>query len=112
VFALSSDTEQMPMSLLEAMGTGLPALVTDVGDCGPLLGTDGGAIVPRGDLAAYAAAIRDLAANPDRRAAAGRRNRRFAEQHHSLPKMVGEYRRVYERAAGRGPVPQAVSRTV
>src|SRR3984885_1515032 len=32
IFALSSDTEQMPLSLLEAMATGLPAVCTDVGD--------------------------------------------------------------------------------
>lgn len=32
LFALTSDTEQMPISLLEAMAAGLGALATDVGD--------------------------------------------------------------------------------
>jgi glycosyltransferase involved in cell wall biosynthesis len=32
IFALSSDTEQMPLSLLEAMAAGLPAVATNVGD--------------------------------------------------------------------------------
>lgn len=32
VFALSSDTEQMPLTVIEAMGAGLPIAATDVGD--------------------------------------------------------------------------------
>jgi glycosyltransferase involved in cell wall biosynthesis len=32
IFALSSDTEQMPLSLLEAMAAGLPVVATAVGD--------------------------------------------------------------------------------
>ncbi len=37
VYALSSDTEQMPISLLEAMATGLPVAATDVGDVAAIL---------------------------------------------------------------------------
>ncbi len=37
VFALSSDTEQMPLSLLEAMASGLACVCTDVGDVRSML---------------------------------------------------------------------------
>lgn len=37
VFALTSDTEQMPIALLEAMASALPALATDVGDVRAML---------------------------------------------------------------------------
>jgi glycosyltransferase involved in cell wall biosynthesis len=37
VFALSSDTEQMPYCLIEAMAAGLPVIATDVGDVRAML---------------------------------------------------------------------------
>lgn len=37
VFALSSDTEQLPIALLEAMAVGMPVVATRVGDVGDIL---------------------------------------------------------------------------
>jgi glycosyltransferase involved in cell wall biosynthesis len=37
IFAMTSDTEQMPISLLEAMAAGLPVACTDVGDIAAIL---------------------------------------------------------------------------
>ncbi len=38
IFALSSDTEQTPTSLMEAMAAGLPAIATDAGDIRQMVG--------------------------------------------------------------------------
>ena len=59
IFALSSDTEQMPLSVLEAMAAGLPVAATDVGDVREMLApANGKHVVPR-DPAALARAIAD-----------------------------------------------------
>jgi glycosyltransferase involved in cell wall biosynthesis len=44
-FALSSDTEQMPLSVLEAMATGLRVMSTDVGDVRDMLGDEAAGVI-------------------------------------------------------------------
>jgi glycosyltransferase involved in cell wall biosynthesis len=78
-FALSSDTEQMPISVLEAMAAGLPVAATDVGDVRAMLAPENGAEVVAQDAAALAAALAGLLADPARRALLGAANRRRAE---------------------------------
>ena len=67
IFALSSDTEQMPLSVIEAMASGLPVVSTDVGDVRLMLAEENGPDVTRLDDAALAGALRGLMADPDRR---------------------------------------------
>ena len=70
IFALSSDTEQMPLSILEAMAAGLPIVATDVGDVRAMVADDNlPFIVPR-DAARMAEAMRrpsgdQVIASPD-----------------------------------------------
>jgi glycosyltransferase involved in cell wall biosynthesis len=65
VFALASDTEQMPLSLLEAMAAGLPVAGTNVGDVAAMVAPENAPfIVPRDDSAladAMFALMSDLA---------------------------------------------------
>jgi len=64
IFVMPSDYEAFPYSQLEAMATGLPSVVTDVGDL-PLMVRDGkdGLVVPTSDISALATALESLVAD-------------------------------------------------
>ena len=93
VFSLSSDTEQMPISLLEAMATGLPALCTDVGDVRHMLAAENAPYVAARDDAALGAALGALLA-ADRKGI-GAANRRKADADYGEAGMVAGYARLF-----------------
>ncbi len=69
-FVHVSLTEGVPGVILEAMGSGLPIVATDVGGVREALGSgEAGMLVAPGDPAALTAAIRRLAADPKLRGA-------------------------------------------
>ena len=109
VFVLSSSTEQMPVALLEAMASGLPAVCTNVGDCSTLLDArQPPVIVPAGDAAAYANALTVLASDAGLRKSLGALNRQRCERMYTLPQMLARYRSLYQHAlTGLSPVPPA-----
>ena len=65
VFVLTSDSEGLSLSLMEAMTCGLPAIVTDVGDLADLVqeGVNGYLVPPRAS-ALFADAIVELLSDP------------------------------------------------
>lgn len=100
VFALSSDTEQMPLSLMEAMAAGLPAVATDVGDVARMVApVNRPFIVPPADELGLAHSIAALAGDAGLRAALGAANRKVAETRFGLDVMVDAYRDLYFAAA-------------
>ncbi|HYE26936.1 MAG TPA: glycosyltransferase [Allosphingosinicella sp.] len=102
IFALSSDSEQFPISLVEAMAAGLPAVATAVGDVAQMVADDNRPlIVEAEDEAAFAAALDSLAERPDLRRAIGRANREKAQAEYDEAGMIARYARLYEEAIGR-----------
>jgi glycosyltransferase involved in cell wall biosynthesis len=99
LFALSSDTEQMPISVIEAMAAGLPVAGTDVGDVRAMVATEnGGLIVPRDD-AGLAAGLAALVRNPDLRARVGAANRAKALESFDQTRMFAAYGALLDGAA-------------
>jgi glycosyltransferase involved in cell wall biosynthesis len=96
IFTLSSDVEQMPMTVLEAMAAGLPIAAVDVGDIKHMVAPANRAfIVPRGE-AALAAALAGLVADAGRRHALGRLNRVHVGARYPFARMVAGYGRLFE----------------
>jgi glycosyltransferase involved in cell wall biosynthesis len=89
VAALTSDSEGMPVSLMEAGACGVPAVATAVGGV-PELVDDGitGLLVPAGDAPALAAALERLLRDRDLAARLGAAARRKIEQTFSITGQV------------------------
>jgi glycosyltransferase involved in cell wall biosynthesis len=100
IFCLSSDTEGLSISLLEAGACGLPSVVTHVGGNTEIV-ADGisGCVVPRRDENALAAALARLADDTALRQTMGQEARRIVEGKYSLTVMVDRYLRVYLRVS-------------
>ena len=101
IFALSSDTEQTPISLMESMATGLPALATDVGDIRLMLGeASADFVIPPRDEARYVAQLRRLFADRALRERLGAANAARAPMFDETA-MIGAFRALYLEAASR-----------
>jgi glycosyltransferase involved in cell wall biosynthesis len=99
IFALSSDSEQFPISLVEAMAAGLPSVSTSVGDIFSMVSADNQPlIVEPDDEAAFAAALDTLAERPDLRRAIGRANREKAMAEYDETRMIARYASLYGEA--------------
>ena len=96
IFALSSDSEQFPISLVEAMAAGLPAVSTDVGDVATMVSAENREfVVPVGDEAALSLSIRTLANDPALRAQIGAANRALAVSDYDEAAMIARYATLY-----------------
>ncbi len=102
IFALSSDSEQFPIAMIEAMAAGLPVVATDVGDvCAMVSPENRRFVVPVDDEAGFAVALGQLIASRDLRHRLGTTNRAVARERYGEDAMIAAYRALYGAALGR-----------
>lgn len=102
IFALSSASEQFPLSVVEAMAAGLPVAAPDVGDVRQIVAAPNRDYISvPGDTLALADMLHELAADPALRARLGDANRERARSHFDAAQMVAAYRAAYGAATGR-----------
>lgn len=97
LFVLSSDWEGLPMSVLEALGVGLPVVGTRVGDMELAVkdSVNGYLCAPR-DAVALADALANLARDADRRRAMGGAGRELFAREFHVDRMIERYAAIYE----------------
>lgn len=102
VCALSSDTEQLPNSVLQAMCARLPIVSFDVGDIMRMVSDENASyIVHRRDIAALSEALLELARAPAARQAIGAANARKCASTYGERDMVEAYGQHMLRALAR-----------
>jgi glycosyltransferase involved in cell wall biosynthesis len=95
VFALSSKSEGISLTLLEAAAAGLPIVATRVGgNAEVVIEGETGMLVSPSDPAAFAAALGAMARRPDR-AALGLAGRARVERWFSVERMARAYQDLY-----------------
>lgn len=97
VFAISSDTEQMPISVLEAMAAGCPVVGTNVGDIQEMVAPSNQAFLcPTTDEAAFVSNLQHLLTEPDLRATIGQQNHVRCQELFDKSVMYRNYESLYE----------------
>jgi glycosyltransferase involved in cell wall biosynthesis len=98
---LSSDSEGMPVSLMEAAACGVPVVATAVGGVPEVVQHEKtGLLVPAGDASALAAALEQLLCDPARRERYGVAARQRALERFSVITQVDRLLAVWKRAIG------------
>ncbi|WP_150004679.1 glycosyltransferase family 4 protein [Iodidimonas muriae] len=102
LFAMTSQTEQMPNALLQAMAAGLPVLAYDAGDIARIVPIKARSFVyPQEDASGFRQGLMHLARDWPLRQKLGELCRQQAVTHYDLPQMVAAYGALYQDALDR-----------
>jgi colanic acid/amylovoran biosynthesis glycosyltransferase len=88
IVTLPSESEGLPVSLIEALAHGIPAVATDVGGVAELLGEGCGELVPPHDPDALAAALARVLDSPSLRTDYARAGRARIEREFAVDRVV------------------------
>ncbi len=94
-FALTSASEGMPNSLLEAMASSLACVASDIPGSRDVLSHGGGRLVPLDDVDALAKVLDELADDPAMRHRLGSEARAVIAEHFSIDSVAERYLAVY-----------------
>jgi glycosyltransferase involved in cell wall biosynthesis len=96
---LTSQREGLPRSVMEALCLEIPVVGSDARGIRDLLEGGGGVVVPVGDVARLAEAIRALVDHPDKAREMGKAGRRSMAAY-GLPNVIALHEELYRRALG------------
>ena len=101
IFALSSDTEQMPLSILEAMAAAKPIAATNVGDVANMVAAENHPYVVERDAGRLAQAILALLDDPGLAAGLGKANAQRARETFAQQRMFDSFENLYDGGVAR-----------
>lgn len=105
IFALSSDTEQMPLTVIEAMACSKPVAAPDIGDIKTMVSTKNTPYIQGTDAEALSKSLQTLAASTELRHGTGRKNQQKAQSHYSDIAMYQAWAKLYEKTSVQGRIP-------
>jgi glycosyltransferase involved in cell wall biosynthesis len=101
IIALSSKSEQFPISVVEGMAAGLPVVSTPVGDVPRMVSAENAPFVTGADEVLLRDALQPLVSDADLRARVGAANRAKARAEFDEATMLAAYRALYADAMRR-----------